>query len=261
MRVPTTIFPPTSSPALFIHSPYALPVCAGSRSIGVNIMSFGEFQDSRQESPGSLSPRFVVQCFRLWWYVAIPAGLLFSVLAAAVVWATWTPVFEAKASVRIKEKEDFIYQRGLGGQNNFASKQKGIITSRVVLGRAVSRPQLRHIEAIFGQQREPIEALRELIAIRHDGGDYYLITCQHPDPESAKLIVNAVLDAYTEQIRYFDDARVRSLLEKLAKEINKQETQVKTLKRQLSEQAAGLLDVNPRLGRDFWRAGCGYAPN
>lgn len=209
----------------------------------------GSSQNPSSQTGTSLDVNFYLHVVRLWWYVAVPAGLLVGVAAAAAVWALSKPVYMARASVLISDGSSVIFRKAFSDDRDFAGEQKDVIKGRRVLREALLQDELAHMPGIVDQQRDPIDVLADKINVKAGGADVHFITCESTNRHDAQTIVNTVLDTYLKYTRKKENEYSNYLLTELAAEIELQETQIKKLQRTKTEIARELLEVDPLVGQ------------
>ena len=172
--------------------------------------------------------------------VALGLGLL---LATAAAVATWFGVPNAKYTARsmlrvssVPTKIVFITSdRAPGTQPEFKmfqNTQEQLIKSRFVLGKALSHPSVAKLPSVVGRL-DPVEWLADELTITFIGEVLYIgLATDNPD-EVVKL-VNAVTDAYMDEVVNDDNKRRKTRLADLEAISTKYKDDMKARKENLA---------------------------
>jgi polysaccharide biosynthesis transport protein len=207
-------------------------------------------------SPGSSSAinyDLALDVLRRWGKIVIPVGLLLAVAAGVAAYVTFTPKYQARVLVWIAQNETFLVQPDAYSERNFVQNQLGFIRSSLVLGPAVSRPEVATLPELAESQLEPIDTLRNLVSVdRAWGTENYYIACTSPNPTSAKDIANAVADSYLELLSAYEAGRTKRLIELLDEEREVSEREVERLRDNFRQMAI------EQTGQDPYAANLSY---
>lgn len=171
------------------------------------------------DSPqGGITVDFAINVLRRWWKVVIPTGLVAGTIAAAVVFFTFKPMYRAQTLVWIAERTPYLVDPSQFRVGPNASDQLGLIRSALVLGPAISRPEIASLSEVT-QAEDPIGALRRVVDVTKAWGtEHYYVTCVSPNPANAAAIANAVTDSYFSLVGEYDAGRDKRLIELLERE-------------------------------------------
>jgi succinoglycan biosynthesis transport protein ExoP len=207
------------------------------------------------ESPQGITPQFVLSAMRQWWKVALPVGLVLAGVAAALVYLTFEPVYEASAWLEIKDRAPYIVFPDRDSSRSFVKTQSALICSPLVLGPVVSKPEIAGLPEIAEQQAQ-IEWLAKKIKVAPEGdSEIFKISYASRSGQSAKKVVDAVIDEYFKLRGGTDAERTRRVIELLEAERDRRALDVNRLRenvRELTKQAGGkdpfVLNPTPEIG-------------
>lgn len=171
--------------------------------------------------------------------IALGLGLL---LATAASVATWFVVPTAKYSARAMLEVSSVptkvifstTDRAPGAQAEFKmfqNTQEQWLRSRFVLGKALSNPDVARLPSVVGR-RDPIQWLSDELSITFMG-EILFIGLSSDDPHEVVALVNAVTDAYMEEIVNDDNNRRKARLADLEKILTKYQDDMKARKENL----------------------------
>jgi capsular exopolysaccharide synthesis family protein len=171
----------------------------------------------------------VWQAVRQWWLLATPCGIILAVAAAAWVWWSFVPVYQAVAWVQIQETQPFIAIPGVRDSARFVQTQIELIRSPLVLGSAVSRPSVAELPEL--QTESPLELMLVNVGVRTVGSsDLYHITYKSTNPVAAAQVANAVADAYLELQQSRANSQTQSMLGYLTRERDRRAAELEQLR-------------------------------
>lgn len=179
-----------------------------------------------------------------------PAALIGSVLAAVVATVIWTQLPPPKPSASAKLYIPATPQTVLG-QHPDPPLERGtqiaLIRSRLVLNAALRNPEVNALPAIQQQVAKGADELdwlaKNLQVDFPEGPEIIRIALSYEDGEQAKILVNAVKDAYLSEI-HGNSKRLRN--EKLTS-LNKHAERADTTLKTLRDQAQALSNDNVAL--------------
>ena len=222
-----------------------------------------------------------LHALRRHWLLAFGLGLLFAAIGAAGAWFAQTPLYTVVAQLRIAAQErPLVFEtKDNASQTQFdvyKGTQQQLIKSRFVLNTALREPSVTQL-AIVRDQIDPVRWLEEELQVDFPGkAEIMRLRLQGDDPEGLAAIVNAILDAYLEEVvnvarnqrlervstleEAYTDAenklrRRRSDLRGLAESLGTGDSEALTLKQQIAlEQYASLRREHMRLQFELMRA-------
>ena len=201
-----------------------------------------------------------LHALRRCWLLAIVLGMLCGAPAAVVVWRSYVPRYTASCLLHIASQEQpilFTTAERITAFEIYKSTQAQYLTSRFVLTAAMRKPGVAQM-ASLRQSADPVEALASRVSVAFPGGgEIMTVGLRSEEPREAAALVNAVVDAYLEEVvnvelkqrrerlveldRIYTDKeselrRKRTELRQLAERLGTGDSQTLTLKQQLTLQ-------------------------
>lgn len=143
-----------------------------------------------------------VYALRRRWGWALVLGLIAAGTAAALAWFLIPVNYTATAWLRIASTKPNIMFK-VGGEDELLNDRRAVatlMTSRFVLNAALRKPNVSQCEYIR-KEDDPLTWLRENIQVTFPGNSEILqIALMGDDPSQLVAIVNAVKDAYMEEV-------------------------------------------------------------
>jgi capsular exopolysaccharide synthesis family protein len=138
----------------------------------------------------------IMAMVRRWWWTCASVGVVIAVIACAVVWQTFTPIYEATALLEVKSHQPRLLFDVTGGSPTFAETQLEIIRSTVVLVPVSKRTDVARCSEV--QEAEaPLDWLNKGLRVGYRGrSELCQITFRSREPDTAAQIANAVMDEY-----------------------------------------------------------------
>jgi len=147
-------------------------------------------------------PMDFVYALRRQWVWALVLGIVAAGAAAALAWFLIPVNYTATAWLRIASTKPNILFK-VGGEDELLNDRRAVatlMTSRFVLNAALKKPGIAQCEYIR-QEDDPLTWLRENIQVSFPGNSEILqIALTGDDPPQLVKIVNAVKDAYMEEV-------------------------------------------------------------
>ncbi len=192
-----------------------------------------------------LSVPFVLGTMRQWWKVAAPLGILLSALAATAMWWSFEPVYEAQAWLRIEDRRPYIAYPTRDESQRFVGTQVELIRSPLVIGPAVSKPEVARIPAVAGQV-DPIGWVGKNIKVHSVGNsELFVVSFANPDPTAAATVVNEVVGAYLDLRGSDDTAKLQRTIDLLDEERTRRTAEVRTMQNKLREMTIRVTGKDP----------------
>lgn len=213
----------SSEPAAKPH--VVRPQVAGSPGTSGRLKAF-----SQSNTMGMISVGFILSVFRQWWKVATPLGVLMAGAGAAALWWSFKPSYEASAWLRIEDRRPYIAFPTRDESRRFVSTQVELIRSPLVIGPAISKPEVARAPELAGKL-DPIAWLGTKINVRPVGNsELFVVSYASPDPTSAAAVVTEVVNSYL-VLRGSDDAeRTERIVKLLTEEQRRREKEVDLLR-------------------------------
>lgn len=136
--------------------------------------------------------------------LALGLGLLAAAVVGAAAYVLVPPAkYTARAMLHVSSEQPRILAKTGEVHADFAAYQKtqlAMLKSRLVLGAALKQPEVARLE-IVRAQAEPIEWLeKELLADFANGSEMFRISFSSKDAREPAVIVNAVVQAYMDEV-------------------------------------------------------------
>jgi succinoglycan biosynthesis transport protein ExoP len=221
--------------------------------------------DDDQSGHSSLTLGFLWNVVRRWGKIAIPLGIVMMLLATGIVFYLFEPVYRAEALLQIKKQRPMVAVKiDDSGSTEFVETQKHLLKSAPVLNKVVAHPQVsRMAEAKRKYPDDSRRWIEEQLEVKAVGrSDLFTVAFQGPDAENARIIVDAVVQAYFSIQSSQSDDQITDLLEVLRREKDVQLEKVSRLEKLLQETAKrysgdaavivdptgrGVFEINPAL--------------
>jgi len=218
----------------------ALPVSRGYESAG-------------EPGAGDFSPSLLLHGLRRWGKLVIPLALLLAVGAAAGVYTTFEPTYEAAAWLRFSEATSYLAYSSSGEvSREFDVVQTHIelINSPVVLGAAANRLRPEVFPASTSEDQVLHKLAKKLDVSRLGRSELLKISFESRDAAAAAQVVNSVVESYFDFLGVADSGRTQRVIELLEEERATREEGIAQLRKEIGElmkQSPGLdlLTGNP----------------
>ncbi len=207
---------------------------------------------TQSASPEGLTAGFVLNALRQWWKLAVPLGLLLGGAAAAVVWWTFEPQYEASAWIRIREiRPALVFPLENSQSKQFVATQQEMLRSPEVLLPVLSRPEIARLPEVVALQREgqdKVAGLGKLLLLNQVGQSEFLRAAfRGPNAEHAAQIVNAAVEEYFKLLGQEDARQVSRVVELLERERDNRKTQVEAKREEIRQKVLATTGKDPFL--------------
>ena len=197
-------------------------------------------QRTPSPSPGGSASRDVP--LRRWLSVA-GVGLFCAAIGATAGCGDLVPKYTASSQLRVASREPVrVFESTHTGQAEFdvyKATQKELMRSDFVLVAALRKPEIAKL-AVFKQQDDPVAWLSGELRVEFpDEAEIMEVSLTLDDPDQAAALVNAVVEAYLEEVVQPERNQLRQRLNDLERISVKKETEVRKKRanlRQLAEQ-------------------------
>lgn len=152
--------------------------------------------------PGGFDPTDIVHGIRRRGMLCLFIGIPLALLAAAGIWKNTKPTYSADAWLRMSATGNSLIFDDVEKSANyelFKGTQKQLITSRRVVALALQNPILKN-SSIIKEEAYPIDWVAENLRVDTSNTELVRLSVETLNPQDAVNIVNAVLDAYHEEI-------------------------------------------------------------
>ena len=204
-----------------------------------------------QESPAaSLNLAAYLHALRRHWLMASVSGLLCAALLAPVVWLSITPQYTASAYLRVFPRGQQVVfqtvesQADAGVQNAFEiykETQQQLLKSRFVLTAALRNPKVKGLTSIQREDRQhnALAWLTEELRVGFPGknAEIMQVSMTDPNPQEAATLVNAVVQAYFDEVINAERIQRRVRLSELQQVYAERENDVRTKRTELKQLA------------------------
>ncbi len=150
-----------------------------------------------------MSPQGLLLAFQRRWRVAVMFAIPAAVIAAAVAWMTVPALFTAFTLLRVEAVEQrlvFTTAETNADFGTYRRTQMALIKSRFVVNAALRKPNIAAL-ATVRKQAFPVQWLEEsLVVDAYDSPEILRISLTGDEPTELAEIVNAVKDAYLEEV-------------------------------------------------------------
>ncbi|MCS6851588.1 MAG: polysaccharide biosynthesis tyrosine autokinase [Gemmataceae bacterium] len=146
----------------------------------------------------------LLRALRRRWLTALSLGLLVATLAAAAAFFLLPPRYTATVLLQVALSEPhYVFTIGRESRleyDIYKRTQLGLIKSRLVLNAALRQPGIADLSLLQGHD-DPISWLEEELKVEsEDGSEILRVSLSGPKPAELAAIVNAVKDAYWQEI-------------------------------------------------------------
>ncbi len=198
-----------------------------------------------------LAGRMSVRAWRRACVLSLAAALVLTMLMAAVV---FRPTYTAEAFFRVaSEQQTLVFRTAEAGSRSeraeavgrsrfeiYKATQQQLITSPFVITAALRQPGINELRCIR-QQDDPVVWLRRKIKVSFPGGaEIMRVSLKGKDPKEAATLVQAVIDAYQDEVVYIERADRKKHLSELDVVYAEKEDQVRARRTEFKQLAERL---------------------
>jgi capsular exopolysaccharide synthesis family protein len=175
---------------------------------------------------GGMDHSWFLHSLRRRWLLALGMGLVFGGVATAVLWFMFPESSSAVALFRVSSEEPNLVFRGVANETRqfdiLQKTQLALLKSHFVLQAAVRDPSIANLGALAGED-DPIQWLSQRVSVNFPQESEILSISLSGDEhsEDLRLIVDAVANAYQEQVIFADRNRKLSTRDVLRKSLAK----------------------------------------
>ncbi len=188
--------------------------------------------DNDENAQSILSLGFLWNVFQRWGRIAIPLGLLLMAAAVGVVMYLFEPQYRAEALLQIKRQRPVVAVRiDDAVSTEFVETQKYLLRSAPVLNKVVADESIQRMaESKQKYPDDPRKWIDENLEIAAIGrSDLFRVAFQSPSAENARIIVDAIVQAYFTVQSTQSNTQITELLVLLRREKERQVEEVKRL--------------------------------
>ncbi len=202
-----------------------------------------EWQAAEAAPPGSGGVVAYLHAFRRRWPAVIFAGLLVAAVCAAAAWFLVRPQYSATALIRVSAANQAVLFQNTSDARNFdvyKSTQLEYLRSRFVLVSALRRPEVARLAAIQAEP-DPVQWVSERLSVRYPGdAELMQVSVTSEKGDEAAALVNAIVDAYMEEVVDVEQNERRNRLGELDQLYVEKESEVRKLQNDLKQLSAQL---------------------
>ena len=241
--------PPSSTRAMTVQSPVLVDGQNGEWIGGP------AFEDSATPTGGGMAA--YLHALRRRWLIALGMGLLLALSAGAAVWFTHSPTYTAASLLRVASTQQPILfataDRSIAF-DVYKGTQMQYLKSRFVLIAALRKPEILKLTTVK-QEIDPVAWLAERLSVSFPGeAEIMRVGLTSKDPKEVAALVNAVVQAYMDEVVDVEGSQRRQRLSDLDRiytdketELRKQRTDLKQLAKQLGTGDAGALTLKQQI--------------
>ncbi|HXG11627.1 MAG TPA: polysaccharide biosynthesis tyrosine autokinase [Gemmataceae bacterium] len=188
----------------------------------------------------AMTPQSLFKAFRRRWGRALFLGVLFATAAAVgALMVLPRSKYTARMILQVHPYQQYLLFQQVNPQDYgvFQRTQMAMVKSRLVLNAALKQPQVADLP-IIRNQAEPIEWLeKEVRADYSTGPEFLTISMSGDNPEELKILVDAITEAYLNEVVYKDHRKRLERIEQLRDLAQRYEQRLRTKRTQLRELA------------------------
>ncbi len=176
--------------------------------------------------------------FRRRWLLATLVGLLGGAAAGAGVWLSASPEYTATAMLRMAaSRQGLVFsiddRKGHNDFEIYKNTQQQFLRSRFVLAAALRRPASSKL-AMVREQVDPIDWIARRLQVHFPGnGEIMYVGLSGEDPQEVATLVNAVVQAYLDEVVNVEQNERREKLSKLERLYTEKENELRTKRNDL----------------------------
>lgn len=189
-----------------------------------------------------------LRAIQRWWKWALPAGILLAGALAAGVLLRFEVFYRAAAWLQIQETPTHLAYQTHDSPRRFVQNQIELIRSPLVLGPALSNPEVASLPQLQ-QQKDPVGWLARNLRVANVGdSEIFEVSFDSPDGQGAARLVNAIMESYLAVRNEHDSARNERMLELLEQEKRVRAQEVSRLRENVRELSKQILGKDPFTG-------------
>ncbi len=205
-------------------------------------------QESEIDEAQGLNLAAFWHAFRRRWKVAIPIGMLLSVVAGVLAWKLIVPKYSASAFLQIDaDNRPLIFETadqgggtGAIGFKLYKNTQQQIMLTPFVLNAALRDEGVKNLP-IVASSPDAVSWLQEELSVKFPAdGEIMQVSLETADPTSCVKLVNAVVNAYMNEVVVSERNERLKRLDNLERVYAEAETKVRNKRAELKTLAAAL---------------------
>lgn len=207
-----------------------------------------------------ITPQALLLAWKRRWKQAVLLGLPFGAVMATVIWSVMPAPFTAFALLHIAAVEPRLVFQTAEGESDFHTYRKtqvALIKSRFVLNAALRRPGISEL-SLVRQKPYPVQWLEnDLTVDSYDSPEIVRLSLSGDEPEQLTALVNAVKDAYLEEVVLADRkkrlsrlADLERIFEETDQKVRQREQRIESLAKQLGTGDAKALSFKHQMAME-----------
>lgn len=202
----------------------------------------------------NVDPRFLWAVFARWWKWLIPTTLVLLSASVAAVILLFPSQYRAVAWLQVRGQQPFVafpddvQVSDRDAARKFVHTQIEMLRSPLVIGRALGQPNVAQITELQGR-RDPIDwlARKGLEVIPKGDSELLEVAFEAQEPQEAKRLVDAVINAYFAIRDEKSDAQIQSIIMLLETERTRRAEGIKLLQAEIRQLQAQLVSKDPTM--------------
>jgi capsular exopolysaccharide synthesis family protein len=194
--------------------------------------------------PGSGLAAYL-NAFRRRWFAATSIGLLIAAIAGATVWFVQQPKYTATAALHVASSEERLVFSTRDGPvqspfDMYKRTRQQLVKDRYVLTAALRQPKVAELDVVR-EQVDPVKWLQDEIRVDFPGNSEIMqISLTGSEPGPLATLVNAVVDAFQNEVVDDETRRQDGRLGELDDLYRKKQSEVREKRKNLKELAEQL---------------------
>lgn len=198
---------------------------------------------------GTFNQIWLMNCLRRRWLMALLMGVLIAVVTAGLLLWLFPLSSSITAIVEVKQEAEDIMEKKRAFSpheiEHFQETQLGLIKSQFVLQSALNQPAIAQTEAVKKEEPDPLTWLKDNLHVSFYGDNMQIRYDGEEDSEEMKSIVQAVIEAYREDVigvKRIQSEDLRSNMDKMHQDIAAELKEKMDEYHDLSEEIGGATD-------------------
>ncbi len=208
-----------------------------------------------------MTPQGLMFAFKRRWRPALLIGTPVALIAVVLAWFLLPAHFTAFALMRVAAVEPRLVFKTVEDQGDFHTylkTQMALIKSRFVLNAALRRPGVGEL-SIVRSQKHPVEWLEKVLMIdTYNSPEILRLSIAGDQPQELATLVNAVKDAYLEEVvlaerkqRIARLADLERIYQDTEKKVRQREERISSLAKQLGSGDSKALTIKQQMALEY----------
>ncbi|TWT89726.1 Tyrosine-protein kinase etk [Pseudobythopirellula maris] len=210
-----------------------------------------------------IGPMFFWWVFTMSWRTVVPIGLLLAIPVAAVIYLTYTPMYEATGLIRIEDSPQYVAFRSGSvdaGGRKFIQTQIELMRNPVVLRETLADEDVGSAEHLK-EESNRVKAIQKRLKVKQVGGsELYEVAYTSPSAKESADVVRAVLQQYFARQSDEEYQRAQRVIDLLERERARRQFEVERLRKHVIDLAKDLTGMDPFGHRTMTNADRAFSP-